>query len=154
MNFDNWKERIEEIKNNVHRMNCTIGSEGDREGYYYELIDTDYEWLFSFIEVQRKLIESFGRVTEGMTEDYQMLNERYDNLNKEYTKFKADVDKLYKYAHLSAKKSIEDKEKVINLLDTADDELQYASTTGDDSNREHYIKNAMRFIRESAELLK
>lgn len=73
MNFDNWQERIETIKNNVHRMNCTFGDEDDREGYYYEVKDTDYEWLFSLIEAQRKLIESYGRVTEGMVEDYSNL---------------------------------------------------------------------------------
>jgi hypothetical protein len=45
-------------------------------------------------------------------------------------------------------------DQVVNLLDTAEDELLYASTTRDDSNREHYIKNAMRFIREAMEMMK
>lgn len=35
-----------------------------------------------------------------------------------------------------------------NKLDVAVDELHYALTTGNDENRDHYIKNAIRFIEE------
>lgn len=108
MNFDNWQDRIEEIKNNVHRMNCTIGSEGDREGYYYELIDTDYEWLFAFIEAQRKLIESYGRVTEGMVEDYQRL----EKINKELNEFKTNAETLFQRQKLGFKKQRESIEQL------------------------------------------
>jgi hypothetical protein len=45
-------------------------------------------------------------------------------------------------------------ELIVGKLDTAEDELLYASTTGNDSNRDFYIKNAMRFIREAMEMLK
>jgi hypothetical protein len=47
-----------------------------------------------------------------------------------------------------------DKETIVEKLDVAEDELFYALKTGDDSNRDFYIKNAMRFIREAMELLK
>jgi hypothetical protein len=46
-----------------------------------------------------------------------------------------------------------DKEAINSKLDTAIDELHYAYTTGNDSNRDYYIKNAMRFIEEAKEEL-
>ncbi|MDT0160456.1 MULTISPECIES: hypothetical protein [unclassified Bacillus (in: firmicutes)] len=61
MNFDNWQERIEEIK---QLWEC----EWSTVGMSTHVRHADVGWLLEFIEAQRKLIESYGRVTEGMTE--------------------------------------------------------------------------------------
>jgi hypothetical protein len=42
---------------------------------------------------------------------------------------------------------------IVNYLDTAEDELILALSTGSDANRDFYIKNAMKFIREVMEML-
>lgn len=43
---------------------------------------------------------------------------------------------------------------IAEILDTAIDELGYAFRTGDEANKDFYIKNAIRFIEEAMEEIK
>lgn len=121
-NFDNWKERIEEIK---QLWEC----EWSTVGMSTHVRHDDVGWLLEFIDAQRKLIESYGRVTEGMTEDYQRLEKileqqkeitikeftratQLEKENKELNEFKASAEKLFQRQKLGFSKVSNDKELV------------------------------------------
>ena len=71
MNFDNWQERLEEIRM-LHQAEKTV-SQGMQTSRHLD--NNHFEWLFAFIDAQRKVIESYARVSEGMANDYLKLNE-------------------------------------------------------------------------------
>lgn len=41
-------------------------------------------WAIKTIKDQQELIEAYGRVAEGMTEDYQKLNEKFNGIRKDF----------------------------------------------------------------------
>lgn len=105
MNFDNWKYRIAEIK---QLWEC----EWSTVGMSTHVRHDDVGWLLEFIETQRKLIESYGRVTKGMTEYLQSL----EKINKELREFKRDAEKLFQRQKLGFAKSTEKVELYENAL--------------------------------------
>lgn len=82
MKFDNWPERLMHIKDVSPKLPCTFGDDNDREGFYWEVRDYDFEWLYELIDAQRKIIESYSRITGDMADDYNRLRERYEEQQK------------------------------------------------------------------------
>src|SRR5690625_6433001 len=51
-----FNERIKSIQNSS-KTKCIFGDENDRDGYTYDIKDTDLAWLFNTILWQRSLLE-------------------------------------------------------------------------------------------------
>lgn len=73
------EERLQSIGQSPTRK-CTFADEGDREGYSYDIRDTDLAWLFQMILSQKALIESQSRILEGFISDVEDLKARLINV--------------------------------------------------------------------------
>lgn len=94
------EERLQSLKESPKRK-CTFADEGDREGYSYDIRDTDLDWLFQTILSQKAIIDSQARILEGFisdTEDIKVrLNEVRDNVRtaKETVNLEEHNEALY-----------------------------------------------------------
>ena len=88
------KERLKEIKEKY-----------DMWSDDFNLDPQDVEWLIEQTELGISQQEQFH--------DYQTQNLRLQERVRELEEFKKGAERLYKYAHISAKKSVEEKEKLI-----------------------------------------
>jgi len=89
--------------------------------------------------------------------DFNWLFEQAERV-QELEKFKSMIKTLYKYIHLSAKKSVEENKKLQEenkrlreAIELTSDELSYAKITGNDDARHVYIENSIRFLDEALE---
>lgn len=100
------KERLEEIKSRVWKDKGTyaMGDENQREGYIYTLSDYDYKWLIE----QAKQVSAL----ETTIDFYQSALRDADRRVQELENFKRESERLYKYAHLNAKVSLEEKRRL------------------------------------------
>jgi len=53
-----FNERIKSVQNSS-KTKCIFGDENDRDGYTYDIKDTDLAWLFNTILWQRSLLEKY-----------------------------------------------------------------------------------------------
>lgn len=68
-------ERLQSLKESPKKK-CTFADDGDREGYSYDIKDTDLAWMFQTILTQKALIESQSRVLEGFVIDMEDIKVR------------------------------------------------------------------------------
>lgn len=71
-----FEERLRSIKEGSPTTKCTFGDENDREGFTYDIKDTDFTWLMSEALMYKREAESYSRVVEGFIADIEDLKAR------------------------------------------------------------------------------
>lgn len=87
------EERLKSLKENTSKKKCTFGDENDREGYLYEIRDTDFAWMLGEIYSYKKIAESQARILEGFISDIENIKARLNFAMEDLNN--SDIEKAY-----------------------------------------------------------
>lgn len=93
-------KRLEDIRE-YPRTICTFGDEGDREGYYYEVKDTDFEWLLDTIKRNSSEINLLKEEKDYYEKLFKTYYERYREVSQDNKELQNEISEHISFLDLT-----------------------------------------------------